>query len=486
MANGFFRSLGIALGLTRRPANDAAPAPPPDLAAERRHHINSLRAGFDGLTNMVGGLGTERDKRFYSEYSPLVTQSQQQLGAMYRGSWLARRIVNTPADDSTRAWVSLNWDGYDEGDANVRAVELAEKRYGLRKNTNTSRKWGRLYGGAGIVVVLKGEDRYTMASPLDVTKIGKDQLLRLHVLDRWRLMPMGTLDDDMSSPNFGLPTAYRVAETGTVLHWSRVIRFGGQQLPHDLWVQNQFWDDSVLISPMDSVKNYETATNGAASMIWEANVDILKIQGLADSLINDGEEAIRTRLLNAMIMKSFNRTLVIDKEGEDYEQKQMTFGGLNDVIANFVVDLCGAAEIPATRLFGQSSPGLNSTGESDIRNYYDGISSSQESDLRPQLERLYEIVIRSALGKMPENFSLTFNPLWQESKKEKAEVDKVRADTDAIYLREGVLTEGGVARELLDRKTYRTMEEKDVKLAQELAEAAAEAETAAMEESRAA
>lgn len=443
---------------------DAAPPPPAPL------RLQPVQSMSDGLQNVVAGLATERDKRFYSEYGPPAPQSEQAMGNMFRSSWIPRRIVSNPADDGTRAWVKLNWDGYDDQkEGGAKAVELAEAHFELRAKFNEARTWGRLYGGAAIIVVMKGDTRFSAEMPLDVETVRKDSLLRLHVVDRYRLYPIGRLDDDMNSPNFGLPTAYRLRDTGTIIHWSRVIRFGGNKLPHDQWVQNQYWDDSVLVAPMDSVKNYETATHGAASMIWEANVDILKMSGLADMLQNHGEEEVADRVRNGLIMKSFNKTLLLDKDTEDYAQKQMSFGGINDLIVNFAMDLCGAAEQPAVRLFGRSPSGLNATGDNEVRNYYDNVAAGQEKEMRPQLSRVYDILIRSTLGKMPKNFAFTFNPLWQISDAEKANIDKVRAETDAIYLRESVLTEGTVARELFDRKTYRTMEKKDVKLAEEMA-----------------
>ncbi len=49
-----------------------------------------------------------------------------------------------------------------------------------------------------------------------------------------------------------------------------------------------------------------------------------------------------------------------------------------------------------TRLLGQSPAGLSATGDSDTRNTYDMIAARQAIDLRPQLERLDRILLRSA------------------------------------------------------------------------------------------
>jgi hypothetical protein len=87
---------------------------------------------------------------------------------------------------------------------------------------------------------------------------------------------------------------------------------------------------------------------------------------------------------------------------------------------------------------------MNATGASDIRLFYDYIKSLQSSYLRPRIERLLRIVMKSADGPTggvePEQWSFEFRPLWQMNDKETAELRKMVAETDAIYISNGVLT----------------------------------------------
>jgi len=73
---------------------------------------------------------------------------------------------------------------------------------------------------------------------------------------------------------------------------------------------------------------------------------------------------------------------------------------------------------------------MNSTGESDIRNYYDHLSAKQETELRPKLEYLDQIMYRSLFGTEPKDdeLSFTFNPLWQMSEQELAELQVSRSE----------------------------------------------------------
>jgi len=48
-----------------------------------------------------------------------------------------------------------------------------------------------------------------------------------------------------------------------------------------------------------------------------------------------------------------------------------------------------ASDIPVIRLIGTSATGLNGSGETDLNNYYDMLSSRQESRIRPELVKAF-------------------------------------------------------------------------------------------------
>jgi hypothetical protein len=91
--------------------------------------------------------------------------------------------------------------------------------------------------------------------------------------------------------------------------------------------------------------------------------------------------------------------------------------------------LAAASDIPATRLLGRSPQGLNATGESDITNYYDSVSGKQESDMMDSMLYIDEAMIRSLYGEYPEGLEWEFNPLWQMSEKEIADMNLARSNT---------------------------------------------------------
>ncbi len=425
----------------------------------------TTRAASDGLENLVAGLGTDRDKRSYSAYGFVYTISRPELEAMYRSSWLAKRVVNTVADDMTREGWDLTFDD-DSGDGH-KAITRAEKRLQVYAKVNSAIRWARLYGGCIIVMGTKGAK---LNEPLDPAKVRKGDLRYLQVLDRWRCAASPTITMDLEDPNFGLPEYFIVAESSVQVHHSRVLRFDGQELPYFQWRQNAMWHDSELQHTYGALMDVDATTASLASMMFEANVDVVTSEGLQNTLATkQGEELVSKRYQLAGLMKSINKMLLLDGK-EKYEKKSSSFANLDKVMDKFMDSVCGASEIPRTRLFGQSAAGLNATGEGDEKNYHDVVSSKQETDLRPQLDKLYAVLLPSELGAMPDDFEFDFNPLKQISDKEQAAIDYQRAQSDQIYFNMGVLDEAMVGKSLKDRGTYALTDE-DIDMLQELADA---------------
>jgi hypothetical protein len=423
----------------------------------------TTRPASDGLENFVAGMGTDRDKRAHSAYGYTFTISRPELESMYRSSWLAKRVINTVADDMTRE----GWDvTFDDPDGKARkALAQAEKRLQLCAKVNSALRWARLYGGCIIVMGTRGAK---LNEPLNLARVRKGDLRYLQVLDRWRCAAAPTLTTDLDDPNFGLPEYYVVAESAVQVHHSRVLRFDGQELPYFQWRQNAMWHDSELQHTYAALMDADATTAALASMMFEANVDVVTSTGLQNTLATkEGEARVLKRYRLAGTMKSINRMLLLDGS-ETYEKKATAFANLDKVLDKFQDNVCGASEIPRTRLFGQSAAGLNATGEGDEKNYHDVVSGRQETDVRPQLYKLYAVLVPSVLGAMPDDFDFDFNPLKQISDKEQAAIDYQRAQTDEIYFNMAVLDEAHVGMSLKERGTYALTDE-DIDMLEELA-----------------
>lgn len=377
---------------------------------------------LDSLKNFVANLGTGRDKASSATYQPPTATDQDLLNA-YRGSWLPRKIVDIPASDATRRWRAWQADKQQ-----ISLIEAEEKRIGIKQKLPELLVKARLFGGAGIYISIKGEKNPNL--PLNPESVQRGGIDFIVVLPK-RVLSVTEIENDPASPRYGKPKMYRISSTVGIqdIHPSRIVAMSGADHPDPELSENVGWGDSVLTPAFESCRNTDATMANIASLVYEAKVDVLGIPGLSDIMQDPKDrEALVTRVQLAAMLKGNNGTLIRDAE-ETYDSKSMSFSGLEAIANLFFMVSSGAADIPITRLFGQSPGGLNSTGEADLRNYYDHIQSMQEITITPEMAILDECIIRSALGSRPPEIFYTWNSLWQTTDTERASNGKVYADT---------------------------------------------------------
>lgn len=377
----------------------------------------------DGLQSLVSGLGTSRDKGASLFYTA-PAWNDQQLTDAYRSAWLPRKIVNIPAFDSCRRWRS--WQAAEDL---IEKIEAEEGRLNLKAKMLEVLIKARLYGGAALFI---GTGDANPELPLNIEAIKAGGIKYLTVMTR-RQLRAGEVETDPISELYGKPKFYTIssqAKAEVNIHPSRLAVFVGSQHPDEEYNlgEGRGWGDSVLISTLDAIRQNDGTAANVASLVFEAKIDVFRIPDFMQSLADpDYESRLMRRFTLAATAKGINGALILDKD-EEYEQKEASFAGLPDVMDRFMQLVSGAADIPATRLLGQSPAGMSSTGESDLRNYYDRISASQELELQPAMSILDECLIRSALGSRPPEVHYIWSSLWQISDKERADIGEKNAN----------------------------------------------------------
>ncbi len=406
----------------------------------------------DGFANLSARMGLGADNVF-SEGTylfNLLTRNRVKLEAMYRGSWIVGAAVDSVAEDMTRAGISIH--STSEPDQ-IQIMQQMLTRLGIWQSLLEATKWGRLYGGALACVVVDGQDPST---PLNLDTVGKNQFRGLKVYDRWSLQPdiNNTIQDGMSA---GLPEFYSVISdigTGSISnvrwHHSRVIRLIGIQLPAWQAITEQMWGESIIERLQDRLVAFDTATSGAANLIQKAHLRTVQINGLREVLAAGGkaEENLLAMFHHMRSLQTNEGLTLLDKE-DTFTANSYSFSGLSDMILQFGQQIAGATGIPLVRLFGQSPAGLSSTGESDMRMYYDNISAQQESRLRDGMMRVLQVLHMSLFGiRAPDGFDFNFVSLWQTSEKEKADISNIIVTLVTTAYEKGVIDQVTALQEL--------------------------------------
>lgn len=404
--------------------------------------VNPLARSGAGMPNLLEA----------TEY-PLTrfTQNWQVLNSLYRSHWVVQKIINTIPQDMMK-------NGYDfQSDINPDQIQKISKiirQTRLHSKILNGLYWGRLYGGAAGIIMIDGEaDR--MDEPLDLDRVMPGAFKGLLIMDRWSgIMPSADLITDITDPDFGMPEYYEVTlpeGQGVIrLHNSRVCRFTGREMPYLEKLAENYWGTSEMEHVFSELKKRDNVSWNIALLTFMANIRVMKIDGMEQLLAYGGDksqQALYNTLEGLNMMLNNNGIQILGKD-DSYESHQYTFSGLGEVYDRFMMDVSGACGIPVTKLFGRSPAGMNSTGDADMDNYYDTIEQSQESQLRPVLDKLLPIVCMSALGAVPDDLDYIFNPVRRPSNDEKQSLGSQQTAAVVQAYTAGLVSEKTALREL--------------------------------------
>lgn len=386
---------------------------------------------LDSFVNFAMNLGVGTDNPLTGGtygFNP-ITRNRILLEWIHRGSWVGGLAVNIIADDMVRAGISV------KGELEPEQIEQIESRASqlqIWQRLGDTVRWDRLYGGALAVLLVDGQD---VSTPLRLNTIRKDQFRGLLVLDRWMVEP--TLNDLITEmgPDLGLPKFYNVTAfapgmNNQKIHYSRVVRMEGEKLPYHQRLMENMWGISVLERLYDRLLAFDSASMGAAQLVYKAYIRTYKIKDMRN-IVAMGGKALQGLSAYMEMMRRYQGiegVTIMDAEDEFEGVQHQAFGGLSDVLLQMGQQLSGATQIPLVRFFGQSPAGLNSTGESDMRNYYDGILQRQNTSLAIPVDKIYRCIAASEGITLPKGFKIEFNPLWQLDDADKAKVANETAD----------------------------------------------------------
>lgn len=382
----------------------------------QRERTENRTQTTDAFSNPIARLGFGTQDLLQATEYPLtrMTQNYQLLTSLYRDNWIVQNIISTIPEDMVRKWYTIKGNVAPE---HVDELQRMERKTHLRKSLLEGMYWGRLYGGAAGIVLIKGQD--DLSKPLDYELILPGSFLGMQIVDRWSgAYPELGFVTDPADPDFGLPEYYTVRneESGSLVsrvHHSRMLRFTGRELPYYEKVAELYWGESELEAIYNELVKRDNVSSNIAALTFRANVNYMETDSLDQMLAVNNAEAQRrfwqTMQAQSAIESNFGTRLV--NKGDVMHNTQYTFTGLSDVYDRVMMDVAGAARTPVTKLFGRSPAGMNATGESDLNNYYDYIDGLRENQLRPILERLLPIMALSAWGIVPDDLDIDFPPL---------------------------------------------------------------------------
>lgn len=444
-----------------KPKDKIKPLPKNDDANYVRQHVIRQRGSKvvgDTYSNSPARIGDGTPNIANAGEYPLIrrTQNYPLILSLYRSSWMVRKVIDTVANDMYQSFPVL--------DSGITPEEISSMANLIRKTKVLSKlrtgcKWGRLFGGAGAIIILDGVD--DLSTPLVLEDVELSSFKGLIPLDRWSgLIPGPEINSDINDPiGFGLPTYYTATMDGgeAVIHHSRILRFVGRELPQ--WeVQTElYWGLSEVEILFDELRKRDYSSWNIVSLLTRAQVLSVEDPQLATLMSGAGGtnqaftkftermEAI-SELLNSQGL------LVLGKDGK-LNQSSYTFGGVSDVYHEFMKDFAAAADMPYELIFGreQGSGGggnYSDNGQSSLQIYDNLIEQKRSSDANPIIDQLLPIMCMSVWGYVPDDLNYHWSPIRSMGDQERANLGKSLVESVLMAYNADLITKREARKEL--------------------------------------
>ena len=336
-------------------------------------------------------------------YAPL-TINWTMLMYMYKTHGLIQTAIDMPVLDALRGGLDIQSQELDKDD--IKALQDDLEEFSVLETIGEAMVWSRLFGGGGIIV----NTDQNPETPLNKLKIKK---LELYAANRWELMaawkPGGF---NMAADPFSQYAA-RIEEYfwfyNEKMHNSRIITLSGKAAPYILRWQLNGWGMSEVERMVEDFNMFLKTREVTYELLEEAKIDVYRLKDFNTQLASaSGTQLTKARIQLMNELKNFNKAIIMDTVDE-FEQKQITFSGLAEVMKQNMIGIASALRMPLTKIFGISASGFNS-GEDDIENYNAMVESEVRQKLRKPIRQVLNLICQMKFGFEPD-LHFEFKPL---------------------------------------------------------------------------
>jgi len=327
---------------------------------------------------------------------------------------IVQNIINCISNAATQEWGQLYYDGKDKSaESKMRKMEAKANQLKLRETMRIAHQKTILFGGCVVYAKLAGDDKKLQKEFINQP----NQSIRyLKVIEPLYAVPTSFEASNPLSKYFYSPEIWAI--NGTMTHISRLMHFQANDAPLMLKPVYQFFGISLIQMLLSYLKVFNSMRADIAEIVNRYNINVLKtdISAILEGSTADQDvTSMRTRVeLFNKLADNFG-VMLLDKEGEEWQQFNMTLTGLDKLVQQNLEYIPVISQIPATKLFGTSPTGFGSSGEHELKTFYDLIRSEQTNKLLPHIEHVFEMIQYELFGDYDPNIKFRFNSLEQQS-----------------------------------------------------------------------
>ena len=219
---------------------------------------------------------------------------------------------------------------------------------------------------------------------------------------------------------------------GREIHTSRLLPFITRPVPDLLKPAYSFGGLSLSQMAKPYVDIWLTTRQAVADLIRAFSIMCLSTDMQTNAAPGGtaglGNVAARAALFN--MYRDNMGLFLLNKDTEEFSNVSAPLGSLDHLQAQAQEHMASVSRIPLVKLTGISPSGLNASSEGEIRVYYDTIAAFQNRALRKHLTQIIDFVQLSLWGEIDQEINFEFEPLWDMTAKELADLQKAEVERD--------------------------------------------------------
>lgn len=355
---------------------------------------------------------------------------------------LLRACIETVADDMTRRWINVvsqnEADAQKAGPFDMAGENAAAEQRNkfcdaldVHKVQDIFHRACELVGyeGGCFVFIDTGVSGDALAERLDKSGKGaeltQDGTLRFVLIDPVNCAPGSYNSTNPLAQDYFVPEWWMVQ--GVRVHASRLIRMVANEPPLLMRPAYNFLGIPQAQLLWDYVLHFQENRDAANRLLNKFSLTALKTSMEATLQEAGGVQQMDARMQVLARYRNNDGVLAIDKEAEELIQINTPLSGVRELVQQSLEHLAALNRTPAVKLLGISPSGFNATGESDIRNYYDHISSQQEKVIRPALGEVFRVLSVHLFGTPDAGMRFEFAPMSENDAAATAMAQQQRA-----------------------------------------------------------
>lgn len=328
----------------------------------------------DSYENLITGQGTSNDSARNWQFTTNRKIPYTEKNAIYGNGGIAAEIIDCIPDDCTKEPINFNTDKFEILEDEFERLEVLEL-------LNLADKFCRLQDESAIVWEIN--DGKSFDKPVDfnnIKGIRGGYVIAKPYLQHLNYQPY--FKTEIYQIQKGSETIY--------YHRDRLTIFDGIDRGIDNRNLNSGSGESILTGELyDACLAYTATYDAFITLLKELSVGVFGLDQLNNLLASPGGVEVALKKLYLVKMsRSMVKDMVMDKN-DTYERQMLNLTGLKDAAEAAEKRLAALANIPLTRLLGQSPQASLSgnAGDSQLRDYYDLIRVRQNKIYRPKIKK---------------------------------------------------------------------------------------------------